>query len=71
MLEYGKTELPTMPNWHMNIDAQGLDEHFEDLSKERNSLCTEGPEAKSLDEPPKHPNVLEDSFVQIGIMNAA
>ena len=28
MLEMGKTELPTMPNWHLNIDQEGLSEHF-------------------------------------------
>ena len=40
----GKTELPTMPNWHMNIDYEGLNEHFEDNrvfdSHGRNSISS-------------------------------
>lgn len=30
MLELGKTDLPTMINCNMNIDDQGLAEHFYD-----------------------------------------
>ncbi len=76
LLELGKTELPTMPNWHMNIDGEGLNEHFEEQDRylKKNSLvASEEPEDSKMrsEEVAQHPNVLEDSFVQIEVMNAA
>lgn len=82
MLEMGKTELPTMPNWHLNIDQEGLSEHFaEQRDPELHHCSVSSAEEvggvfsrknkKSIEEMKQHPNVLEDSFVQIEVMNAA
>lgn len=82
LLEMGKTELPKMPNWHMNIDYEGLNEHFEEnkILDHHSSISSSGGAGgsidftkrskKSVEEVAKHPNVLEDSFVQIEVMNA-
>ncbi len=73
LLELGKTNLPTMQNWHMNIDAEGLAEHFPD-GRSFDKFCSiesldDQSDKRAQDEIIRHPNVLDDSFVQIEKMN--
>lgn len=53
----------------MNIDDEGLAEHFQDgrsFDKYSSIESLDGKEdVKIAEEIPKHPNVLDDSFVQI------
>lgn len=62
-----------MQNWHMNIDDQGLAEHFHDgrsFDKFSSIESLEGhDDVKIAEDIPKHPNVLDDSFVQIEQMS--